>query len=134
MGYITHYILSFECLAANSCTHNKFMDECKRAGIDIPVEIIKPTSLYDAVISTLKDDSLFSYRLYDCLGCGEELKWYQHEDAMKALSVIYPTVLFTLEGRGEDSEDVWVKYFKGGKMQRVEAKITFEPFDEEKLV
>lgn len=60
-------------------------------------------------------------------------KWYDHEDDMKAFSRLYPDVLFTLNGIGEDYPDIWVKYFKNGKMQFVKAKIVLDPFDESKL-
>ena len=49
-------------------------------------------------------------------------------------SVDYPEHLFILEGEGEDSGDIWKQYIKNGKSQRCEAKITFDEFDENKLV
>jgi len=63
-----------------------------------------------------------------------ECKWYEHEDDLKEFSIKYPQFVFTLKGNGEETGDLWIKYFKGGKMQRSEGKVTFEPFDVDKLV
>ena len=61
-------------------------------------------------------------------------KWYTHQQDMKELSKIYPETTFLLEGEGEESEDIWRKYFKNGKMQVCKAEIVFPAFDESKLV
>ena len=62
-----------------------------------------------------------------------ECKWYSHEQDMKEYSENAPDVLFTLNGEGEESGDVWVQYFKAGKCQTEKAKIQLAPFDETKL-
>jgi len=64
---------------------------------------------------------------------GDQTKWYEHENDMKAISKEYPDVILKLEGEGEESGDIWVKYFVNGKMQTAAAKITFDDFDEKKL-
>lgn len=64
----------------------------------------------------------------------ESCKWYNHEDDMRKFSTHFPSVLFTLIGEGEEPGDMWYKYFRNGKMQVCEAKITFDEFDERKLV
>lgn len=64
---------------------------------------------------------------------GDGVKWYDHEDAMRKLSTKYPEFLFSLSGEGEETGDIWRKYFKGGKMQRADAVIAFEEYDEKKL-
>jgi hypothetical protein len=57
----------------------------------------------------------------------DEMKWYDHENDMTALSIKYPHVTFTLEGCGEETFDLWKKYFLGGQMQRADAEITYPP-------
>jgi len=64
----------------------------------------------------------------------DECKWYDHEVDMRTVSHAFPNTLFTLTGEGEENGDMWVKYFKYGKIQRAPAKITYDEFDEAKLV
>lgn len=61
-------------------------------------------------------------------------KWYRHEEDMKALSRHFPTLVFMLEGEGEEAKDLWIKYFKNGKMQACPAKITYDEYNPSKLV
>ena len=63
----------------------------------------------------------------------DRCKWHNHDSDMAFFSEKYPESLFILKGEGEESGDIWIKYFLNGKMQRAEAKITFEEFDESKL-
>jgi len=60
--------------------------------------------------------------------------WYQHEPDMKNFSLKYPSVLFTLCGQGDNNDDNWVKYFKNGKVQEEQARITYPEFDPSKLI
>lgn len=46
---------------------------------------------------------------------GGNAKWYCWSDDMTKLSKKFPDVLFTIEGRGEDSTDIWGYYYKDGK-------------------
>ncbi|MEI2465158.1 hypothetical protein [Niallia taxi] len=52
---------------------------------------------------------------------------------MREISKLYPGVIFKLHGEGEESGDVWYKYFKDGKMQDCPAKLAFDEYDENKL-
>jgi hypothetical protein len=64
----------------------------------------------------------------------ETFKWYDWESDMVAVSDKFPDWLFTLEGEGEDNEDVWCAYFLAGK--RVVHKMpkwTPPPFSEKDL-
>lgn len=56
----------------------------------------------------------------------DSCKWYEHEEEMVSISEQFPTILFILSGEGEESGDIWRKYFKNGKVQVAEAKITFD--------
>lgn len=60
-------------------------------------------------------------------------KWYEVVEDMRIVSEKYPQTLFILEGEGDQSGDIWKKYFLNGKMQKADAKITFDEFDENKL-
>ena len=59
--------------------------------------------------------------------------WYSDKEDMRRISALYPEVLFTLHGRGEEATDLWYRYFKGGKMQYAPAKIIYDEFDENQL-
>lgn len=60
-------------------------------------------------------------------------KWYEHEKELKEFSQKHRDALFRLEGAGEESGDIWVKYIRNGQCQTCKAKIVFEDFDETKL-
>ena len=63
-----------------------------------------------------------------------EAKWYDHDEDMIALSHRFPDVLFTLYGDGEESDDMWYTYYLNGMSQDAPAQITYDDFDESKLV
>ena len=63
----------------------------------------------------------------------DSLKWYDHEDDLIKLSLLFPDIVFDLYGEGDESGDIWHKYFLNGKVQRCFAKIIFDEFDVEKL-
>lgn len=63
----------------------------------------------------------------------DECKWYEHDKHMREVSKNNPGTIFILEGEGEESGDIWKKYYLNGKCQEARAIITFEPFDEKKL-
>lgn len=82
---------------------------------------------FDDVLQEYSGGYYFEDGYADC-------KWYHHTEHLKVLSSKYPCIIFTVMGIGENNDDMWVKYFLNGKVQEVEAKITFEPFDESKLI
>ncbi len=61
-------------------------------------------------------------------------KWYDNEDDLVEFSQKYPDIVFTLEGEGEESGDIWKKYFKNGEKQIAHTEIKIDEYDESKLV
>lgn len=70
---------------------------------------------------------------YNFSSLEESIKWYDHEENMRAISEKYPNSVFRLNGEGEESGDLWNEYYQNGKMQRCKAQITYEPYDKSKL-
>ena len=59
--------------------------------------------------------------------------WYEHKIVMDDISALHPELIFKLHGEGEDSGDIWNKYFKAGKMQECRGRVVYDEFDESKL-
>lgn len=76
-------------------------------------------------------DALVKHVDYDPLD--ESCKWYDHEDDMKWLSKEYSGTVFKLHGEGEESGDLWDKYFLNGKMQACKAIVTYDEYSVKKL-
>lgn len=111
MGYCTSYSLKWDCKKSKT-TWDEVSDEIalrQKAGTD------------------------FFYAVDESGQGTDSCKWYDHEKEVSDFSKIYPDVLFELSGEGEESGDIWKKYFKNGKMQLCQVKMTFDPFDESKL-
>ena len=121
MGYYTNYNLSWEG------EHSKTR-KCNHCGGTGKLVVT------DAVREFI-DDTPFAYEKTEPIRANldDAVKWYDHEDDMKRLSLKFPEVVFTLKGEGEESGDVWVKYFKNGKIQTSKAEIVLDPFDPKKL-
>ena len=116
MGYYTHYTLE---IVGDALTEVKGIDsEGKPGSVFVPLDSSKIT---DEVLA-LSGYSSFS-----------EIKWYDHETHMRQISRKYKDLLFILRGEGEESGDLWVKYFKNGKMQTARARVEYDKFDEKKL-
>lgn len=62
-----------------------------------------------------------------------EEKWYEWEKDMRKLSAKFPDVFFELTGNGEESDDLWKAYFKGGMMQWAPGEIVYDDFSPSKL-
>lgn len=110
MGYCTNY--SLEILEIKD--KSKVYEEVFSNTVDILEKL-------DVIDYALSDDTLESY---------DAVKWYEHEEHMKKLSTKIPYVLFKLSGEGEDSGDIWDKYFFDGKMASYHAEVKVPPFNE----
>jgi hypothetical protein len=134
MGYFTAYEISCdfseaEALARkeksfriNSIRDSNLSEEIKNELIQLAEE------KYRTSFNSIDYANYFGFDPF-----GDTTKWYGHEHDMRALSEEYPGVLFTLTGYGEESGDVWRKYFRDGRMQLAPAKIIFEDFNPSKL-
>jgi hypothetical protein len=106
MGYITAYSLSISPSTADAdAIIEDFLDTCEGA----------------------------SYAINEDGTTEEPCKWYDHETDLKSFSKKYPDVLFILEGEGEESGDIWKLYVQNGKSHRIQAVMTFDPFDPTQL-
>ena len=108
MGYYTEHNLSL----VNDTTQNEF---------DIIKEFRKSS---DNAKHALSEEGY----------CENSCKWYNCEKDLKEFSMKYPNIIFLLEGKGEDSEDMWRLYVKEGHSQRCKAEVVFPEFDEGKLL
>lgn len=67
--------------------------------------------------------------IIDYMFCGESCKWYNHEVDMLSVSKVFPEYIFEVHGEGEETGDVWIKWFHDGKMQGGPAEIVLPNFD-----
>ena len=79
------------------------------------------------------NEDKYFYHLLD-RDYNDAVTWYNHETDMKEISKLFPDVVFQLDGEGDQNLDVWTKYFKNGKMQDCPAIISFDEYNENKLV
>lgn len=136
MGYYTKY--DFEYVLPDSKESSEatnFKAECEAKGVSIPLSVHavldERLSLEIELEKYLDEDFCEDGPIQQFLE--DKTKWYEHEEDMLKISNSFPTVLFKLKGEGEESGDLWIKYFKDGKVQRCMAKITFDEFDESKM-
>jgi hypothetical protein len=135
MSYNTQYTLTWgitpSYVPKPTCQHSfdsKFCPECgtRKGFLDFPELIAEEIRASENISFVLRYD-----RGNVGKSTGEAGAWYEHELDMKKISVKYSGVVFALDGTGEETGDIWRKYFFNGKMQRV--GISFEPFDPNKL-
>jgi len=104
---------------------------------DLKWDVSNSKTTWDEISSEIalrqEAETEFFYAVDESGRTTDECKWYGHEEEVAKFSKIYPDVLFELSGEGEESGDIWRKYFKNGKIQICRAEIVFPPFDESKL-
>lgn len=120
MGYMTRFTL--KCCEPSFQEHGRFiLDSLKEAKdcVEAP-ENIKSRYKQEYIDAMYALDARRIEHLTDevieTLGYYDEMKWYEHEDDMLALSRVFPDKTLVLEGVGEEQGDIWVKVFKDGKM------------------
>ena len=62
-----------------------------------------------------------------------DAKWYEYDTHMRKISEQYKDTLFTVNGDGEESGDIWRKYYKNGKCMDASPEFIYPEFDEDKL-
>jgi len=79
----------------------------------------------------------YAKEIGECSGYGhlfdDQHKWYDCEDDMKKISLNHPNTVFKISGEGEESGDIWSRYFKNGKCQYVKAQIVVGQYNENNL-
>lgn len=115
MGYYTSFSLTISQMSNKPLSE----EDCKFLSAELQRMNVFEYGRYD-------DPFLSSFEAY-------ATKWYECEEDMKLLSSKFPTLLFTLDGHGEDSEDIWVAYFMDGREQFAKAQIVYEEFNKRKL-
>lgn len=99
---------------------------------------------YDVETNAQKDDRIQEWidthaigNLFDDLypggACGQ-IKTLAPDPEIIELSEAFPEVLFTLQGSGEEPEDLWRTYFRNGLTQEASATVTYPDFDPALLI
>ena len=70
-----------------------------------------------------------SRRMWTDMFNGETASWRRHEADLAEISNKYPDATFTLDGHGEQVNDVWRKYFRAGAVQEVFPDTIYPQFD-----
>ena len=130
MGYYTDYkleVLDPKNLKNKDSEFEEIRESCakyKEANNDIfKEEFVKKLKNNQMRVSQIDEE------IWDELDCDDAKKWYDHENDMKLISTTFHEFLFKLNGEGEESGDIWVKWFYQGKMQGGQAKLILPEFD-----
>lgn len=98
-------------------------------GFEVDTAASDPTSLEkwyaDAERGKVCSPGDYDIPLNDPLDYYDSMKWYDWQKDCEKLSEDYPNLLFTLQGEGEESGDVWKAWFRNGKSHIVRPKIAF---------
>ena len=117
MGYYTHYEFYV-----------------KGAGTDT----VTPEKEQEIITALREQCEDANYALREDGYAEQECKWYDSDEDIRKFSKQYPGLILVLQGHGEENgfhdPDIWIKYFKNGKMQEAYAQVEFDDYDEAKLV
>jgi hypothetical protein len=118
MGYYTTYNLKVKTKNQSKLTEKEILTELKsNISPDREIELLKalrdktPSSseIIEEFINEFEDAA---YALDKDGSCYELCKWYEHEEELRKFSKKHPEAIFKLKGEGEESGDIWIKYFK----------------------
>lgn len=103
-----------------------FIDITYNVETDTPKDDQIQTWIHTHEVGNLFED------LYPGGACGQIKNLAPDPDIIE-LSTAFPEVLFTLQGTGEEPEDLWRTYFRGGLAQEASATVTYPEFDPDML-
>ena len=83
----------------------------------------------DDLVQTFRDENEYAEYAIN----GNKCKWDDHEKDIKEFSQKHPDAIFQLTGEGEESGDLWIEYYKNGKVQKCPAHITYDEYDPLKM-
>lgn len=135
MSYHTYYNLTWSVVSGNAtvnqCNHEyaknaKFCPECgqKIRLIEVNQRISNYIAIHQRDFWGIESDGT---------GSGADGSWDDYDTCMLSMSREFPTVLFTLCGKGEENSDIWNEYYLNGKRQVEIAQIIIGEFDKNKL-
>jgi hypothetical protein len=137
MGYYTNYTLTAKIQKPQAMPTKEALSKLDKEEL---VNIIAENKEWynksmtaDDIIYIFNEDKDIQMHFEGNGDTAYECKWYEHDEDMRNFSKKYPNVLFLLEGKGEESEDVWRKYYQDGKCQECHAKLVFDEYDPAKL-
>lgn len=120
MGYDTVYSLKLKSLNKKV----RINDKAKEA-------IIERLTGSDFEGSEYSKDAWYALDAYG--DCSDALHWYNAVDEIAVFSKLYPEILFTLHGEGDNNGDLWNVYIVNGLIQDAPAKPIYPKFDPLKL-
>lgn len=105
MGYYTNFTLNIDCV-----------DDSQRSTLEREIEkmgVFEGGDIEDGITA--------------------EAKWYDCDEDMLLLSSRFQDILFSLYGSGDNSDDIWLHYFKNGRAMFNGIEVVYNDFDESKL-
>lgn len=85
--------------------------------------------LSEDIDNHLEEISHYQFEWWDGMQCSINAKWYDFDNDIKKLSLIYPDNVFQVDGIGEESGDVWRMYYANGKSHSCKVVTTYSPYD-----
>lgn len=116
------------------CTYHNLVVQTDANTLDKIVKYISSSGIMSG-LQQINDENIYTFKNGKRLHLIEDsTKWYDRQIDMKKLSTKFKDVLFELYGNGDESEDIWLEYYKNGGMQRCEARIIFDDFNENLII
>lgn len=114
MGYLTDYTLSIKKDAKTKESFQQILEEFAKMK-----EFSNYYCGYDEDILNIHSTTDADFLVYEI----SEVKWYNHEEELKAMGKKFPEVTFELMGEGEDRYDIWALRVKGDISERKEIEV-----------